>query len=253
VGDLAALRQNPRPEKRALAEVAPQKSRVRFFLPYGIASSVPIRSVALLALSGHKQQEENGPSTKKGSKTMLVRLLLVSALIGAIAHTLPAHADTIYACINNSSGTIKIVGQADVCPTGASKASWSNAPTDVYTNESLGPTTIDGGPVVTLTVPAGKYLVFGQVQEFGSLGVTSVGCSLVNLGSGAFFSEGIVGSEVTVTRLGTLSVIGTTEVVVPLGQPAGDISLSCSTGSDQPVKAFDMKLIAHAVGAIHPP
>jgi hypothetical protein len=190
---------------------------------------------------------------------MVTRLLLLGALMGALA--LPAHADTIYACINNSSGTIKIVGQADVCPTGASKTSWSNAqptqppPTDVYISEALGPIfmTNGGGDVLTLNVPAGKYLVSGQVESFGSIGVESVGCFLVNMSNGTFFSEGIVGTNVTVTRLGTLTVIGTTEFVLPLGQTTGVIKLECSTASLNEVALGDIKLTAHAVGEIHGP
>jgi len=52
---------------------------------------------------------------------MWIRLLLVGMLMSA----LPAHALVIYACVNNSSGTIKIVAQGDVCPINSIKTSLS--------------------------------------------------------------------------------------------------------------------------------
>jgi hypothetical protein len=183
--------------------------------------------------------------------------------MGALAHTLPAYADTIYACVNNSSGTIKIVAQADVCPNGASKTSWSNAqptpppPTDVYVNQ-VDASLIDpaGTVVAALKLLPGPYLVSAEVTQSTDFifppELFAVACAVVD-SQNATIARATVQSNDAVRQLGSLTMIGTTQVAADPGQTTGQITLTCLAEDVALAEVFlsGVKLIAHAVGAIH--
>ena len=161
---------------------------------------------------------------------MLTRLLLAGALMGAFAHTLPAHADAIYACVNNSSGTIKIVTQTDVCPTGSSKTSWISTPppaplTDVYI-AAIETLTIDAGPinpvVAELSLPAGQYLVLGQIDDISAVSHDpfQIGCRIRAVGVTGDIAASISDSDIV---RGSTSLAGLTT-----SQGAQTIRFSCA-------------------------
>src|SRR5512132_104552 len=58
-----------------------------------------------------------------------VVVTLVAAIIGAGSVGLAAAVTTgvIYACVNNSSGTVKIIGATDTCPSNWTLLSWGQA------------------------------------------------------------------------------------------------------------------------------
>jgi hypothetical protein len=107
---------------------------------------------------------------------MWTRLLLVGTFACA---ALPARADLIYACVNNSSGTIKIVAQADVCPTNSAKTSLSTtAPepppsSDVYAERIHPPIEFTSGGNAAVVaelvdLPPGQYLLLAHISEIDS-------------------------------------------------------------------------------------
>jgi hypothetical protein len=203
---------------------------------------------------------------------MVTRLLLVGALMmGALTLSLPARAvDLIYACVNNSSGTIKIVGQTETCPNNSFKTSLSTVaptpppdplPTDVYVS-AMDPSRFESLEILQDSVttirtlyglPAGKYLVIGQValveESFSFSPINQLECFITDsLGDSSLpmFTK----TQEDVRALSGLSMSWT----LAFDQPA-DIFLACTPSSVISVegataKVFGVSLVAHAVGAI---
>lgn len=61
------------------------------------------------------------------TKRLISSLTVLLALIGmaTIAFGAAASAGVVYACVNDSSGTVKVVGPTDACPTNWTALSWN--------------------------------------------------------------------------------------------------------------------------------
>jgi hypothetical protein len=199
---------------------------------------------------------------------MFTRLLLVGGLTAALAHTLPAHAAIIYACINNSSGTIKIVAQNEACPNGASKTTLSTTEstpprTEAYGSEAFNTNGLQANdpsgyqPLLTLDLPEGKYLVFAQIEALGAQqGVDFVQCFLAGgTGLAGFAPRGNVFGATPAFLLGSLTIVGTTVIVPAQGQATGQLSLQCfvkdSMHPHQFVGVNGVRIVAHPVSEVY--
>jgi hypothetical protein len=180
--------------------------------------------------------------------------------MGALTLSLPARAaDLIYACVNNSSGTIKIVAQTDVCPNGALKTSLSTVaptpppdppPTDVIAEENHPTISFPSGghDVVAelLNLPPGKYLLIAHISSIYSYptdttSLTYVACAL-NRGSGppAQITYGeLYGSSAGMSLTGTVTL-----------DTEDDISVTCTGTASGQIRVAGAQLFAHAVANI---
>jgi hypothetical protein len=180
--------------------------------------------------------------------------------VGMLAYALPSHAEVIYACVNNSSGTIKIVAESAVCPTGSSKTSWSNAAppaSDVYvarvsqSTQSINPS--GWQPVVSVEVPSGNYLLLGFVGKVFSntVPLDNVTCALQHSSNPAdlVVFRTLTAPSVDVSLDDSMTLNGTIELA-----SQETLSLSCQ-GFSGAVRfgdwtVNDAHIIAHAVGTI---
>lgn len=104
---------------------------------------------------------------------------LVAACVFAVGHAVSASADappsTIYACVNNSSGTIKIVGAGTTCKNHETLLTWGSGGSGGGGLNGVEVVTVQG-PVInsevtnrdrqTATCPAGKLAISGGFQVF---------------------------------------------------------------------------------------
>jgi hypothetical protein len=120
------------------------------------------------------------------SSRLGVVMTLVAAIIGAGSVGLAAAVTTgvIYACVNNGSGTVKIIGATDTCPNNWTLISWSQAG---GTQGPAGPT----GP----TGPTGATGATGPTGATGATGATGP--------TGATGATGPTGPAGTATGFGT--------------------------------------------------
>ena len=61
----------------------------------------------------------------KLSNRFVVVIVLAIVLVGGVTWAFALDGNTIYACVNNSSGEIKIVGSSDDCKKNETSSSWN--------------------------------------------------------------------------------------------------------------------------------
>jgi len=188
---------------------------------------------------------------------------LIAGVVPAIAAaTTPAV--TYFACVTNSTGAIRIVGKTAGCGTGKHKISWNNAgprgsrgergPAGAVTgfvDTSDATQQLGGvpGPVATLPLPAGRYLVTAKAEA--SLGTTDssadmVSCSLVDSNS-SFLDSAIAsldpGHNFTATE--SLTLLGATQLTAK-----GSVQLRCQDDTGNAGTVDDVVITAVPVTEI---
>ena len=172
-----------------------------------------------------------------------------------LAYALPSDAQVLHACVNDSSGAIKIVAEAAVCPTGSSKTSLvTTAPlaplTDVYVSappDDLTMPHIGFHTLAELDLPSGQYLVFGYIgavfPEFGA--INRIDCHIAGTDKIAISASYDYNNDNLVENV---SLGGA--ATFPSAQK---VTFKCQglTSSAAEITLAGVKLIAHAVGTIH--
>ena len=148
-------------------------------------------------------------------------LTLVAALVGttSIGFAAATTAGVIYACVNNSSGTIKIVAAGETCPTNWTALSWSDQGSAGATG-ATGATGPAGATGATgATGPAGATGPTGAAGATGAVGAT--GPAGPTGATGAQGPTGATGAQGTKGDTGAAGATGATGATGPAGTATG--------------------------------
>jgi hypothetical protein len=149
-------------------------------------------------------------------------IVLVVALIGTTAIGLAAAttAGVIYACVNNGSGTLKIVAASDACPNNWTAISW-NAQGQAGPTGPTGPT----GPVG----PQGDKGLTGATGAQGPVGATGAPGPIGPIGP-----RGLTGANGATGAQGPKGETGAAGSTGAPGASGSIVGSPCLTGAGQP-------------------
>ena len=174
---------------------------------------------------------------------LAMAIVISAALIGTSTVGLATAVTTglIYACVNNSSGTIKIVSATTLCANNEIQLVW-NAEGLTGSTGATGPTGATGatgptGPIGPIGATGATGLT-GSTGVDGSTGATGANGATGSAGArgatGATGATGAAGATGPAGTVGTLYVPGTTFLVpgAAVGNPGrSDVTLPCPAGT----------------------